>query len=129
MAESTFATAINCMDGRVQLPIIEWMKNRFHVDYIDMVTEPGPDKILAENNTPLVESIKNRVLISVEKHGSKAVVITGHAGCAGNPVTKEEHIDHVKRAMQQIKSWGLPVSICGVWMDSDWKPEIIDVIE
>ncbi|MCK5127817.1 MAG: hypothetical protein KAR42_16290 [candidate division Zixibacteria bacterium] len=129
MAEGTFATAINCMDGRVQLPVIEWMKGRFHVDYIDMITEPGPDKILAENITPLVESIKNRVAISVEKHGSKVVVIVGHADCAGNPVPKEKHIEHVKLAMALVKSWNLPISICGIWMETDWKPEIVDVID
>lgn len=129
MAKVIFATAINCMDGRVQIPINEWMINRFHVDYIDTITEPGPDKILAECDTPLVESIKNRVKISVEKHGSKVVVITGHADCAGNPASKEEHFEHIKKAMKEIAGWNLPVSICGVWMDTDWKPEIIDIIE
>ncbi len=44
-----FATAINCMDGRVQIPAIEWLKRRHQIDYVDMITEPGPNKILSEN--------------------------------------------------------------------------------
>ena len=129
MADTTFATAINCMDGRVQLPVKYWVLKRFKVDYVDMITEPGPDKILAENNSPAVESIKERVLISVEKHHSRNIIIIGHADCAGNPVPKQQHLEHIKLAIRVVKAWGLPVSIYGVWLDTDWKPEIVEAIE
>ena len=54
MTKETFATAINCMDGRTQEPIISWAKKAFEVDYVDAITEPGPDKILAEGPDILV---------------------------------------------------------------------------
>ncbi len=38
----SFCTAINCMDGRTQLPVIEFLKNKLSVEYVDTVTEPGP---------------------------------------------------------------------------------------
>ena len=41
-----FATAVNCMEGRTQLPVIAYLKKKFEVDYVDMVTEAGPVKIL-----------------------------------------------------------------------------------
>jgi hypothetical protein len=54
-----FVMAINCMDGRVQLPVIEWLKKEYEADYVDMITEPGPNKILAENKDQLfINSIK-----------------------------------------------------------------------
>jgi len=31
-----FATAINCMDGRVQLPVINWLMENLSVDYVDI---------------------------------------------------------------------------------------------
>lgn len=46
-ATGTFATAINCMDGRTQEPIINYMKQGYKVDYVDMINEPGPVKALA----------------------------------------------------------------------------------
>jgi len=49
-ATGTFVTAINCMDGRTQEPIINFMKQRFKVDYVDMINEPGPVKALAGND-------------------------------------------------------------------------------
>ena len=44
-----FCTAINCMDGRTQEPVIAFVKKRFGIDCVDMITEPGPDKILAQS--------------------------------------------------------------------------------
>ena len=31
-----FTTAINCMDGRVQLALLEYIKNKYKVDYLDI---------------------------------------------------------------------------------------------
>ena len=73
-----FATAINCMDGRVQLPVINWLREKLGVDYVDMITEPGPDKILAKGAGAAVDSIKARVLISVNKHGSDTILMVSH---------------------------------------------------
>jgi len=44
-----FCTVINCIDGRIQLPVIEYLKIRFNVEYVDTITEAGPNLILSEN--------------------------------------------------------------------------------
>lgn len=122
MAEGTFATAINCMDGRTQLPVIEYMKKKYGVDYVDTVTEPGPIKFLAENkNKATVESIRSRVEISVEKHGSRAVCLVGHFGCAGNPVDRLEQIEQLNAAAAVIESWGFEVEIIKIYVDENWQ--------
>ena len=109
------------MDGRTQEPIISWAKKAFEVDYVDAITEPGPDKILAEGLDILVESIKNRVMISVNKHGSQNVIMVSHHDCAGNSVSKKEHLDQLKKSVDVISSWELEVKIIGVWIGEDWK--------
>ena len=59
MSEKTFATAINCMDGRVQLPVTAFLKKKYGVDYVDVITEPGPNGILAANkDQSIIYSIK-----------------------------------------------------------------------
>ena len=74
----SFYTAINCMDGRVQQPVLDYLRERFGVDHVDMITEPGPNRILAEGEPAhLVESIVSRLRISVEQHGSVGVAIVG----------------------------------------------------
>ena len=119
----TFACAINCMDGRVQDAVKNYMKENYSVDFVDMVTEPGPIKILSspEFAEELVENIKKRVDISVNHHGSKVVAIVGHFNCAGNPTEKEKQIEHLKKAKEMVKSFGFPVEIVLLWVAGDWQ--------
>ena len=116
-----FCTAINCMDGRVQLPVINYLMERFGVEYVDSVTEPGPVKILAEQADPiLLDSILKRVSISTDKHSSKSIAICAHADCAGNPVDdqtqKQQLIDAVKTLQDKCSN----VEIIKLWIDENW---------
>ncbi len=122
-----FATAINCMDGRAQLPVIDWMKENLSVDFVDMITEPGPDRLLAVGDQTALASIKARVLISVNKHGSDTILVAAHDDCAGNPVSRAEHEEHVRQSITRIESWGLPLKrVLGAWIGDDWKVRIIE---
>lgn len=116
-----FATAINCMDGRTQLPVNEWMKNEFHVDYVDTITEPGPDGILSNPTHEKLDSVRKRLLISVNGHGSKVVALVGHHDCAGNPAPKEKHLEEIKKGCERLGLWGLSVRTIGLWVGEDWK--------
>ncbi len=101
----SFCTAINCMDGRVQTSVSDFLKDRFGTDYVDVITEPGPDLILAEqSNTALVESIVARLNISVHKHQSKGIAIGKNGfdyafGSITGPtaVLAEYHVNGVNR--------------------------------
>lgn len=126
MHHGKFGTAINCMDGRAQLPVISWLKSKYELDFIDMITEPGPDKILTQGSPTQIESIKSRVLISVNAHGSQTILVAAHHDCAGNPVSREEHIKQVKDCIKILQSWKLPVkNIMGAWINDNWILEII----
>jgi len=110
------------MDGRVQRPVNEWVRKKFGVDYVDTITEPGPNKILAENqDISRINSIRERVDISVNKHHSNNIVIVGHYDCAGNPVDKDTQLSHIKLAVQTVSSWGFGVNTAGLWVDENWR--------
>ncbi len=112
------------MDGRCQLPVIFWMQKKFKVDFVDTITEPGPVKILAEKKEKnVLDSIKKRLEISVEKHKSKIVAIVAHADCAGNPVEKEVQIEQLKKAKETVKSFGFKVKIVLLWVNENWEVE------
>lgn len=126
MKEKKFATAINCIDGRTQLPVIEWMKKRFKVDFVDTITEPGPVKILAEKKDKnLLSWIKKKLEISVKKHNSKIVAIVAHFDCAGNPVSEKEQIQQLKKARKTLLSFGMKVKIVLLWINEKWKPKLV----
>ena len=119
MTKGKFATSVSCMDGRIQIPLTNWIKENFSVDYVDTITEPGMDKQVAYNTD--LESIKTKVGISIDKHESELVVVSGHYDCAGNPVSNEEHITQIKKGIEVISSWNLGVKVVGVWVDDTWK--------
>ncbi len=124
-----FATVINCMDGRTQLPVNEWMRNRYKVQFVDTITEPGPVRVLAEPNDPwLAESIRRRAVISVEKHGSQHLAIVAHADCAGNPLSQEKQLEQLRRACRIVQSWNLGVSIDLLWLGDDWHVVLVDTV-
>ena len=127
MAHGRFGTAINCIDGRVQFPVANWMKKQFHLDYVDMITEPGPDKVLAHGQGHSSDSLKAKAQISALAHGSTIIVIAGHDDCAGNPVLKEQHLSDINKAVLTVHSWNLPFEkVIGIWVNKDWKIEVID---
>jgi carbonic anhydrase len=122
MTTGTFVTAINCMDGRVQEPIITWMKQHYHADYVDMITEPGPIKHLSNPQTSIIlQSIKTRVEISLQKHGSTTIAVIGHHDCAGNPTDKQTQLQQIKTSKKTLKNWGLNATIIGLWIDEHWS--------
>ena len=125
MSGSSFGTAINCIDGRVQEPVINWMKKNRNVDFIDLITLEGPDRILFEGFPDRINILKKKVLVSINAHSSKTIVVAGHHDCAGNPVSKEEHLNHIKESVKVIQSWNFPVKIIGLWINDEWEIEIV----
>jgi carbonic anhydrase len=113
------------MDGRVQLPAIAFLKERFNVDYVDMITEAGPNRILGEQiNSSLLESMFDRVRISVEHHHSTGIAIIGHYDCAGNPAGKEKQTADTVAAVKYIRkvcSGYNGITVIGLWIDENWS--------
>ncbi len=121
-----FCTVINCMDGRVQVPAIEYLRKRFNVDYVDNITEPGPNLILSnKENEAMIQSILNRVKISIEKHNSVALAVVGHHDCAANQSSKEGQLLHLKNALDFLGS-RLDIPIIALWIDENWQVSEID---
>ena len=127
MVEGKFGTVINCMDGRTQIPVTTWLKEKYDLDFIDSITEPGVDKITAIKENEKNEQIKSKVLISIKAHNSSLIAIAGHHDCAGNPVSKDEHIKQIKKSIDTIKSWNLSAKIVGLWVNDKWQVEHVAV--
>ncbi len=123
MAEGKFATSISCMDGRIQIPVNTWIKKNYLVDFVDTITAPGVEKKIFESTN--VEQIKSMIEISIYKHKSSVIVISGHHDCAGNPVSKEEQVSQISKGIQNIKSWNYDAQVIGIWINENWEVEKI----
>jgi len=92
------------------------------VNYVDVISEPGPNKILSENRDGnVVVSIKKRVEISVVMYNSKLVALVGHHDCAGNPVDKKIQLERIISAIKTVQSWDFDVKVIGLWVDENWE--------
>ncbi|WFD08687.1 carbonic anhydrase [Tepidibacter hydrothermalis] len=112
-----FATALNCIDGRFQIPVIKWLKENFDVDYVDLITEPGMDKVLSQGHWREMQRLREKVMVSITAHKSNVVAVVGHYDCAANPVSDCKHFQHIVASTYTVKSWGLPVIVVGLWVD------------
>src|SRR5262245_4421072 len=120
MRDGRFATAINCIDGRVQIPVLDWIRFYLNVDYVDLITEPGPDKAIVSGPEMKYNAIFEKATLSIKTLGSKSISIAGHHDCRANPVSKEEHIGQIQSSVEIIKMWGLGVRILGLWVN-EWR--------
>ena len=124
--EHRFATAVSCIDGRVHEPLVRWVRERLGVDHVDLLTQPGPDLALCCADDLNVEHLRRHLGVSVDAHQTRALVIAGHADCAANPVSDEEHRDHVRRAVRRARAWApAALPVLGVWVDADGRVEEI----
>src|SRR3989338_7404519 len=105
MSNEKFATVINCIDGRVQDPVKDWIIESFGVEFVDVITEPGDDKVLSSGSKEKIEEIKQKVEVSIQSHNSKIIVVVGHFDCAGNIAVKDDHIAEIKKGIEIIRSW------------------------
>ncbi len=115
-----FGTAINCIDGRVQGPVADWVKLHGHVRYVDMITEPGVDKELSQGKKEIVYALYEKIRITVEKHQSRIIVIAGHFDCAANPVSFKEHAEQIKKSANFVSSWKMGVRVVGLYIN-EWN--------
>ena len=117
-----FGTVINCMDGRVQLPVNLYLQKRFNVEYIDTITDAGPNLILSANqNHAAVQSIFEKLNISIDKHHSRGIAIVGHHGCAGNTAAQSDQVRHIKEAIHLLQQKYKNIEIIGLWVDENWQ--------
>jgi hypothetical protein len=98
-----FGTAINCIDGRTQQPVIDYIKQNYAVDIVDMITFPGANGIFSNESRHMEASLA--------KHS------------AGNPGDKNHHYFQIRKALHEISLWKLPAKIIGLYVNDNWQVE------
>ena len=126
----TFFTVVGCMDGRVQEPVTAFGREKFGAKFADTITEAGIVGLIARGpDQNFVENLEFKLLVSIEKHHSKGILVDGHQECVGNPVDDEKHKEDVRKSVEFIRELTedkVPVTGVFVVRDGDsWKAEEI----
>jgi hypothetical protein len=127
MAEGTFGTVLNCMDGRVQRPVSEAACSLFGVDYVDTITEAGIVSWLAGELDPAqTKPLFARIRVSVEKHGSRAIAVAAHDDCAGNPVDEAAQRRQLLEARDVLGREFFDCRVIALWVGADWVAQTVE---
>ena len=117
------ATCLNCMDGRVQLPVLHWIKENYHVDFVDVITEAGMDNVLS-NQQDITEVLRS-ITISVDMNKSTRLFVVGHYDCRGNPIEEGLHRQEIIDSVKRLKKHWPGLEIVGLWVNKNWQVETV----
>jgi len=118
------AVCLNCIDGRVQIPAIKWMKDQYALDCVDLITEPGMDGLLADNNGP-IDAVIRKIEFCIEKNNTSMIFIAGHHDCKGNLVSELTHKEQICHAVDRLKKIFSKMEIIGLWINEQWTAELL----
>ena len=123
----TFGTTINCMDGRVQPQVHDYIKTHYNVTYVDTITSAGPSKLLAQNiDVNTINNIHERTDISIYQHGSTVIAICGHTDCAGIKDDDETQKVFIQEACRRYRELYPQCIVIGLWLNQKFTVEKID---
>jgi hypothetical protein len=111
------------MDGRVQVPVLQWIKANYPVDFVDVITEAGMDAVLSAQED--IREILRSISISVDVNRSARLFVVGHNDCRGNPVGEQVHRQQIKDAVKRLKGHWPKHEIVGLWVNDSWSVEIV----
>jgi len=123
------------MDGAFTGGVRKIMKAIHGVLYVDIISQPGIVKVLAENiNFPKLELIKEMIEISVVGHSSRAIAIAAHHNCLKNPAPKEKQLKQLRWAMENVKKMidnlnlgHLDIKYTLLWINERGLPEEVHI--
>ena len=111
------------MDGRVQLPVLTWIKDNYPVDFVDVITEAGMDGVLSgqEDISEVMRSIK----VSVNINKSTRLFVVGHYDCRGNPTDDKHHHEEIIQAVKRLKPLWPAQEVIGLWVNDRWQVALV----
>ncbi|TDQ42788.1 carbonic anhydrase [Aureibacillus halotolerans] len=115
MTQKEFVTVINCMDGRVQESVQQWMQETHNAKYVDSITDAGPNKLILDGTEDDIKRFKKMLDVSILIHHSSLVAVVGHEGCAGNPAPEREQCTMTEKAAEIIQSWYPDVQVIALY--------------
>ena len=95
---------------------------------VDVITEAGPDRIMASTATAS-RLILQRILMSRDRNQSEHLALVAHFDCRGNPNSKEAHLKQLHQAGKIIETWGLGMNLLMLWVNDKWEVELVKEIK
>lgn len=117
-----YGTVLECMDGRTQRKIADYLTTSFGVRNLDTITTAGAVRHLAEN-TEQTKTLLDNLAISVQNHGSNQIAVVAHHDCLGNPAPDNTQKAQLGQAIARIRDLYPDAEVTGLWLNAQWIVE------
>jgi len=122
MTQPVYGAVINCIDGRVQRVVTDYLRKRWNVEYVDVITEVAPERVLAERtDSQIVARLRSQVLSSLKQQQSPRLAVAAHSDCESNRVPEDVQRQHLEAAVTWLAAEFTQAEIIGVWIDPGGK--------
>ncbi|CAN5786428.1 hypothetical protein BH23ACT4_BH23ACT4_11770 [soil metagenome] len=119
-----FATALSCIDGRIQRPVNDFLLAEFEVAYLDTVTRAGIVKYLTSSYDPATASIIVDLDSSIRAHSPQHLALVAHRDCVGNPEDDETQLRQLDDSVSHFRRRYPELEVVGVWVDTGKSVEL-----
>ncbi|MBE9518896.1 MAG: hypothetical protein IMY68_10015 [Bacteroidetes bacterium] len=126
-----FGTLVNCTDGRVQYPVMDYLKKKYDFDFFDAANEAGPLRTLTKNSDKCrLITLKEQIRTSLEEHNSKFIALVGHHDCTDNPGDRAFQENQMDKALDYLqRSFGTSIRYVGLYVNEQWEVEEYTCLE
>lgn len=126
-----FGTVVNCTDGRVQYPVMDYLKKQYDFDFFDSANEAGPLRTLTKNSDKCrLITLKEQIRTSLEEHDSKLIALVGHHDCTDNPGDRAFQENQMDEALDYLqRSFGTGIKYVGLYVNEKWEVEEYTCLE
>ena len=120
-----FGTVINCIDGRVQYPVMDYLKKTYNLEFFDAANEAGPLLTLTKKTDKCrLISLKEQIRTSLEEHNSKFIALIGHHDCTDNPGDRSFQEGQMDEALIYLqRAFGEDLTLVGLYVNEQWEVE------
>jgi hypothetical protein len=120
-----FGTLINCSDGRVQYPVMDYLKKSYDIEFFDAANEAGPLLTLTKKTDKCrLISLKEQIRTSLEEHNSKFIALVGHHDCTDNPGDRAKQEKQMDEALDYLqRGFGKDLTYVGLYVNENWEVE------
>ena len=102
--------------------MVDYLRRKYGVDYVDLITEPGPERALTDSTRPSVQAaIERNARFSVKGHDAELIAVTAHDDCLGNDADSGTRLAQLRAAQQVVTGWSLGVEVIPLWVHMDGR--------
>jgi len=120
-------TMVGCFDGRIQIPALSFLHELWHSDWVDVVSETAPEKILSENkDRDAISHLHQNIKASLDTQGEQRIAVVAHSTCDSNAVPDDQKKEMLRATTLILQKRYPEASVIGIWIDKNGKPQQIE---